>query len=199
MGAAPLNLTSKSFNAAMPTLVPLRDFERESGPFSVHRYLFPKTGIPTFGGADVAFWPADLVPGHVDGATRRVPSNSGSRRARPRTGPLATDPKGLPKTHRAGWQALPPPPLAVFPAGWGRPVCPESKYQRFPGETGPPCFPWWGVVTGVSRGRRGGGGFCLPRPRRTGRVFAAQWLPLSRSEAEEVSRWPGFAGFQKRP
>lgn len=87
MGAAPLNLTSKSFNAAMPTLVPLRDFERESGPFSVHRYLFPKTGIPTFGGADVAIWPEDLVAGNVDVAIVGVPSNSSSGRRDARNGP----------------------------------------------------------------------------------------------------------------
>src|SRR3990172_4885753 len=31
LGAAPLNLTSKSFNAAMPTPAPLRDFERARG------------------------------------------------------------------------------------------------------------------------------------------------------------------------
>ena len=87
MGAAPLNLTSKTFNAAMPTLVPLRDIERESGPFSVHRYLFPKTGIPTFGGADVAIWPEDLVAGNVDVAIVGVPSNASSGRRDARNGP----------------------------------------------------------------------------------------------------------------
>ncbi len=87
MGAAPLNLTSKSFNAAMPTPVPLRDFEREPGPFSVHRYLFPKTGVPTFGGADVAIWPEDLVAGNVDVAIVGVPSNASSGRRDARNGP----------------------------------------------------------------------------------------------------------------
>src|SRR3972149_8937666 len=57
MAAAPLNLTSKSFNTGMPTPPPLRDVERETGPFSVHRYLYPKSGVPTFGGAPVASWP----------------------------------------------------------------------------------------------------------------------------------------------
>ena len=71
MGAAPLNLTSKTFNAAMPTPATLRDFEREPGPFSMHRYLFPKTGVPTFGGADVAIFPEDLVAGNVDVAVVR--------------------------------------------------------------------------------------------------------------------------------
>ncbi len=80
MGAAPLNLTSKSFNIAMPTPAPLRDFEREPGPFSVHRYLFPKSGVPTFGGAPVAIWPEDLVAGKVDVAIAGVPSNMSSGR-----------------------------------------------------------------------------------------------------------------------
>ncbi len=87
MGAAPLNLTSKSFNAAMPTPAPLRDFEREPGPFSAHRYLFPKTGVPTFGGADVAIWPEDLVAGNVDVAIVGVPSNASSGRRDARNGP----------------------------------------------------------------------------------------------------------------
>ena len=45
MGAIPLNLTTGNFNGSMPTLEPLRDFKREPGPFSVHRYLFPQSGI----------------------------------------------------------------------------------------------------------------------------------------------------------
>ena len=87
MGAAPLNLTSKSFNSAMPTPALLRDFEREPGPFSVHRYQFPKTGVPTFGGADVAIWPEDLVAGNVDVAIVGVPSNASSGRRDARNGP----------------------------------------------------------------------------------------------------------------
>ncbi|HXV65362.1 MAG TPA: arginase family protein [Vicinamibacteria bacterium] len=87
MGAAPLNLTSKTFNQAVPTPAPLRDFEREPGPFSVHRYLFPKTGVPTFGGADIAIWPEDLVAGKVDVAIVGVPSNSSSGRRDARNGP----------------------------------------------------------------------------------------------------------------
>ena len=87
MGAAPLNLTSKSFGGAMPTPALLRDFEREPGPFSVHRYLFPKTGVPTFGGADVAIWPEDLVAGNVDVAIVGVPSNSSSGRRDAGNGP----------------------------------------------------------------------------------------------------------------
>ncbi len=87
MGAAPLNLTTKSFGGAMPTPALLRDFEREPGPFSVHRYLFPKTGVPTFGGADVAIWPEDLVAGNVDVAIVGVPGNASSGRRDAKNGP----------------------------------------------------------------------------------------------------------------
>ena len=80
MGAAPLNLTSKRFGAPVPTPAPLRELEREPGPFSVSRYMFPKSGVPTFGGADVAIWPEDLVAGDVDVAIVGVPSNSSSGR-----------------------------------------------------------------------------------------------------------------------
>jgi agmatinase len=80
MGAAPLNLTSKGFNISMPTPAPLRELEREPGPFSVHRYLYPKSGVPTFGGAPVAIWPDDLVAGKVDVAIVGVPSNMSSGR-----------------------------------------------------------------------------------------------------------------------
>ena len=81
MGAAPLNLTSEYFNRrTLPTPEPLREPEREPGPFSVHRYLFPKSGVPTFGGAPVAVWPEDLAAGKVDVAIIGVPSNMGSGR-----------------------------------------------------------------------------------------------------------------------
>ena len=81
MGAAPLNLTSDYFNRRMqPTLEPLRELERDPGPFSVHRYLFPKSGVPTFGGASVAIWPEDLSAGKVDVAIIGVPSNMSSGR-----------------------------------------------------------------------------------------------------------------------
>lgn len=81
MGAAPLNLTSDYFNRRMqPTLEPLRELKREPGPFSVNRYLFPKSGVPTFGGASVAIWPEDLSAGKVDVAIIGVPSNMSSGR-----------------------------------------------------------------------------------------------------------------------
>ena len=85
MGAAPLNLTTKRFGMPMPTPALLRDFEREPGPFTVHRYLFPKTGVPTF--AAVAIWPEDLVAGNVDVAIVGVPSNASSGRRDARNGP----------------------------------------------------------------------------------------------------------------
>lgn len=79
MGAAPLNLNARQFND-VPTPAPLRDFKRDPGPFSVHRYLYPRSGIPTFGGAMVAVWPEDLVAGNVDVAIIGVPSNMSSGR-----------------------------------------------------------------------------------------------------------------------
>ncbi len=89
MGAIPLNLTSRSFNDAVPTPAPLRDFKREPGPFSVHRYLYPQSGVPTFGGAKVAVWPEDLVAGKVDVAIIGVPSNMSSGRRDAANGPNA--------------------------------------------------------------------------------------------------------------
>lgn len=90
MGAAPLNLDSSGFNhTGIPTPAPLRDFKREPGPFSVHRYLYPKSGVPTFGGARVAVWPEDLVAGNVDVAIIGVPSNMSSGRRDAWAGPDA--------------------------------------------------------------------------------------------------------------
>jgi agmatinase len=80
MGAIPLNLASRRFNPPMPTPAPLREAEREAGPFSVHRYLYPRSGVPTFGGAKVAIWPEDLIAGSVDVAIIGVPSNMSSGR-----------------------------------------------------------------------------------------------------------------------
>ena len=90
MGAAPLNLESRDFNrATLPTPAPLRELKREPGPFSVHRYLFPQSGVPTFGGAKVAIWPEDLVAGNVDVAIIGVPSNMSSGRRDAGNGPDA--------------------------------------------------------------------------------------------------------------
>jgi len=90
MGATPLNLASKRFNKGkLPTPEPLRELKRDAGPFSVHRYLFPTSGVPTFAGAKVAIWPEDLVAGKVDVAIIGIPSNAGSGRRDARNGPNA--------------------------------------------------------------------------------------------------------------
>lgn len=90
MGAAPLNLASKNFNRdTLPTPAALRELKREPGPFSVHRYLFPQSGVPTFGGARVAIWPEDLVAGNVDVAIIGVPNNMSSGRRDAGSGPYA--------------------------------------------------------------------------------------------------------------
>ena len=78
MGAVPLNLTTDEFRRQVVTPPELRELEREPGPFSVHRYLHPKSGVPTFGGAKVAIWPEDLLAGNVDVAIVGVPSNMSS-------------------------------------------------------------------------------------------------------------------------
>jgi arginase family enzyme len=90
MGAAPLNLSDYRFNdPSLPTPKPLRKLERDDGPFSVHRYLYPKSGVPTFGGAKVAIWPEDLVAGNVDVAIMGVPHNMSSGRRDASAGPDA--------------------------------------------------------------------------------------------------------------
>ena len=90
MGAAPLNLHSDGFNGnSVTTPAPLRNLEREPGPFSVHRYLYPRSGVPTFGGAKVAIWPEDLVAGNVDVAIIGVPINMSSGRRDAGNGPGA--------------------------------------------------------------------------------------------------------------
>jgi agmatinase len=90
MGATPLNLASKRFNrGTLPTPAALREDKRDPGPFSVHRYLFPQSGVPTFAGAKVAVWPEDLVAGDVDVAIIGVPSNASSGRRDAGNGPNA--------------------------------------------------------------------------------------------------------------
>ena len=89
MGAAPLNLHAEFFNGPTPVAAPLRELKREPGPFSVHRYLFPQSGVPTFGGAKVAVWPEDLVAGKVEVAIAGVPNNASSGRRDAGNGPDA--------------------------------------------------------------------------------------------------------------
>jgi agmatinase len=89
MGAMPLNLTSKSFNDPVIMPEPLRDENRSPGPFSVHRYMFPESGVPTFAGAPVAIWPEDLVSGAVDVAIIGIPNDMSSGRRGAEFGPRA--------------------------------------------------------------------------------------------------------------
>lgn len=90
MGATPLNTDSKRFNRGkLPTPALLRKMERDPGPFSVHRYQFPQSGVPTFAGAKVAIWPEDLVAGKVDVAIIGVPNNASSGRRDAGNGPNA--------------------------------------------------------------------------------------------------------------
>ena len=90
VGATPLNTASTRFNrGTLPTLEALREMEREPGPFSVHRYLFPQSGVPTFAGATVAIWPEDLVAGDVDVAIIGIPNNASSGRRDAGNGPNA--------------------------------------------------------------------------------------------------------------
>lgn len=87
MGAMPLNLKAEPFNSAIPTPAPLRELERAPGPFSVSRYMFPESGVPTFAGAKVAIWPEDLVAGEVDVAIVGVPNDMSSGRRNAEYGP----------------------------------------------------------------------------------------------------------------
>jgi arginase family enzyme len=88
MGAIPLNLTTNDFNrGTVPTPPPLRKDKRDPGPFSVSRYLFPESGVPTFAGARLAIWPEDLVAGDVDVAIIGVPNDMGSGRRNAEYGP----------------------------------------------------------------------------------------------------------------
>ncbi|MEO0438362.1 MAG: arginase family protein [Pseudomonadota bacterium] len=102
MGAIPLNLNSKRFNEHnVTTPKALRELEREPGPFSVHRYLFPTSGVPTFAGAPVAIWPEDLIAGKVDVAIVGIPNDMGSGRRNAEHGPRvmrALNTIGMPDT-----------------------------------------------------------------------------------------------------
>ena len=88
MGAMPLNTGAKSYHRGMvPTPAPLRKLDRKAGPFSVSRYMFPESGVPTFAGAKVAIWPEDLIAGNVDVAIIGVPNDMGSGRRNAEHGP----------------------------------------------------------------------------------------------------------------
>jgi guanidinobutyrase len=87
MGAIPLNLETNEFHTGVIRPPLLREENREPGPFSVHRYLFPESGVPTFAGARVAIWPEDLIAGNVDVAIVGVPNDMGSGRRNAEFGP----------------------------------------------------------------------------------------------------------------
>jgi arginase family enzyme len=89
MGAIPLNLNSQDFNRGVIPPPELRKKKRDPGPFGVHRYLFPESGVPTFAGAPVAIYPEDLVAGAVDVALIGVPNDMSSGRRDAGSGPKA--------------------------------------------------------------------------------------------------------------
>ncbi len=89
MGAIPLNLTTDDFNLGVVLPPVLRKNERSPGPFGVHRYMFPESGIPTFAGAPVAIFPEDLVAGEVDVAIIGIPNDMSSGRRNAKAGPRA--------------------------------------------------------------------------------------------------------------
>lgn len=87
MGAMPLNTTSDRFNVGIMRPPVLREQQRDPGPFSVHRYLFPESGVPTFAGAPVAIWPEDLIEGQVDVAIIGIPNDMSSGRRNAKAAP----------------------------------------------------------------------------------------------------------------
>lgn len=89
MGAMPLNLATPDFNFGVILPPILRKDVRSPGPFSVHRYLFPESGVPTFAGAPVAIYPEDLVAGNVDIAIVGIPNDLSSGRRNAKFGPRA--------------------------------------------------------------------------------------------------------------
>lgn len=89
MGAMPLNLSSPSFNFGIILPPILRKEVRSPGPFAVHRYLFPESGVPTFAGAPVAIYPEDLVAGNVEVAIVGIPNDMSSGRRNANFGPRA--------------------------------------------------------------------------------------------------------------
>jgi agmatinase len=87
MAAIPLNSEATTFNSFIREPEALWDVRRDPGPFSVHRYIRPISGIPTFAGAPVALTHSDLVAGKVDVAFAGVPQSMSSGRRDARNGP----------------------------------------------------------------------------------------------------------------
>lgn len=78
MAAMPLNPDARVFNRLVREPPALWKIRRDPGPFSVHRYIKPEGGIPTFAGAPVALNAEDLVVGDVDVVIAGVPQSMGS-------------------------------------------------------------------------------------------------------------------------
>lgn len=78
MEAMPLNPDARVFNRLVREPPALWEIRRDPGPFSVHRYIKPEGGIPTFAGAPVALNADDLVVGDVDVVFAGVPQSMGS-------------------------------------------------------------------------------------------------------------------------
>lgn len=74
MAEIPLNPQAGNFNARTVLRPEVLDqYEREAGPFSLHRYVNQTDGIPTFANAPVALRKEDLVVGDVEVAFAGVP------------------------------------------------------------------------------------------------------------------------------
>lgn len=86
MGEIPLNTQARGYNRVVSPPI-LAERQRSPGPFSVHRYQFPTSGVPTFAGAKVAITPEDLVAGEVDVAIAGIPNDMGSGRRNAEYGP----------------------------------------------------------------------------------------------------------------
>jgi hypothetical protein len=92
LAAIPLNPAAEGFNFNNHRLLKppiLNERQRSHGPFSVSRYLYPTTGIPTFAGARVALTPEDLEAGQVDVAIAGIPIDMSSGRRNSKHGPRA--------------------------------------------------------------------------------------------------------------
>ena len=87
LGAIPLNISNSDFHRNIVTPAPLRKLQRNDGPFSTSRYMFPTSGVSTFAGAKVAIYPEDLIAGKVDVAIIGIPSDMSSGRRNAEYGP----------------------------------------------------------------------------------------------------------------
>ena len=89
LAAIPLNTESPEFNwwkVMRPREV---EPKREHGPFNLSRYLYPQSGIATFGRFPVALYPEDLIAGEVEVAIVGAPLDMGSYHRGQKFGPMA--------------------------------------------------------------------------------------------------------------